>query len=92
MPAEVVAIKQAAVDRNQFLQSLVDNLSSRLFTTIAANKQGNLKHNKREFDDLTAQVIISIICLIRQSSNGLSLNNRKTYKYQCYKTAANNHQ
>lgn len=53
--------KQAAVDRMQFLQSLVDNLSSRLFTTIAANKHGNLEYNKSEFDDLTAQVITSII-------------------------------
>ena len=63
--------KQAAINRSQFLQSLANNLSTCINTTIASNTsaRGNSssESNKNEFLELISQVILTI--------------NRKTYFY-----------
>jgi hypothetical protein len=52
--------KQCAINRNQFLQSLADNLTNRLCTTIASNTSSKMSDsrnsNKSEFEDLISQV------------------------------------
>jgi hypothetical protein len=61
--------KQAAINHNQFLQSLANNLSTRINTTIASNTsaRGNSSSEsmKNDFLELISQVILTI--------------NRKTY-------------
>jgi hypothetical protein len=52
--------KQVAIERNQFLQSLADNLRSRLYTVIASNvsaeNTAQSSRNKSEFEELISQV------------------------------------
>jgi len=65
--------KQAAIDRNQFLQSIADNMRSRLYTTIASNvstqNQLHSNHNKSEYDDLVSQVINYPVLLYQKSAD-----------------------
>jgi len=55
--------KQAAIERNQFLQSLADNLRSRLYTVIASNVSAEnsvqKSDNISEFEELISQVNIN---------------------------------
>ena len=52
--------KQVAIERNQFLQSLADNLRSRVHTVIASNVSAEntpqSSGNKSEFEELISQV------------------------------------
>ena len=55
--------KQATIERNQFLQSLADNLRSRLYTVIASNVSAEnsvqKSDNISEFEELISQVNIN---------------------------------
>jgi hypothetical protein len=56
--------KRAAINRNQFYYSLVNNLHSRINTTIASNTSSKENaysdKNKTEFLELISQVILTL--------------------------------
>lgn len=57
--------QQPAIDRKQFWQSLIDNLKSRLYATVASNRSSkqstNMEHPVSDFEELIEQVCITVM-------------------------------
>ena len=60
MSPSLAGRQQPAIDRKQFWQSLIDNLNSRLYATVASNRSSKqstrTEHPVSDFEELIEQV------------------------------------